>query len=119
MHAVGSGALMKVVDVLGAEIEPLTQFLFDYCKSNVSTIRLGSESIATAHGVEPPDEFRIGVPGFGCRNLLDTIPIPKPAGAPKGSKPTLSGDAGPGEDKEAIMESQMHNAVTPLSAIQS
>jgi hypothetical protein len=74
----------------------------------VSNIRLGSESIATAHGVEPPDEFRIGVPGFGRCNLFDTIPVPKTAGAPKGSKPALSGDAGAGEDKEAIMESQMH-----------
>jgi hypothetical protein len=39
MYAVGSGALVKIIDVLGAEIEPLTQFLFDLCKSFVGSIR--------------------------------------------------------------------------------
>jgi hypothetical protein len=63
VHAAGSGALVKVIDILGAEIEPLTQFLFDYCKSDVSSIWLGGEGIATTHGVEPPNAFWIGVPG--------------------------------------------------------
>ena len=79
-----------------------------YCKSDVSSIWLGSESIATTHGVEPPNELRISVPGFGRCNLLAAIAVPEPSGAPKGSKPTLGGDAGTGEDEEAVMWGQVH-----------
>jgi hypothetical protein len=109
MDPTGPCALVKVINVLSAEIEPVVQLHFDLSKGNVGSIWLGSKGIPTTHGVELPDEFGIGVPGFGRRNLLDTVPLPEPAGAAKGSEPTLCGDSGARENKEAIMESQMHN----------
>jgi hypothetical protein len=55
MYAKGTGALVKVVDVLGAEIESIAQLLFKFCEGNVGSIRFGSEGVAATHGVEAPD----------------------------------------------------------------
>jgi hypothetical protein len=109
MDAMGTGALVKVVDVLGAEIEPVAQLPFGLCEGDVGCVRLRSEDIAAALGVEAPDEFGIDVPGFGRCDLLDAIAVPDPSGAPKGSKPALGGDAGTGEDEEAVMWGQVHD----------
>src|SRR5260370_22963013 len=48
MDAMGTGALVKVIDVLGAEIEPVAQLLLDLCEGNVGSIRLCSEGIGGA-----------------------------------------------------------------------
>src|SRR5260370_1164819 len=43
MDAMGTGALVKVVDVLGAEIEPDAQLPFDLSEGDVGSVGLRSE----------------------------------------------------------------------------
>lgn len=96
-------ALVKVIDVLGTEIKPVAELLFDLRERNVGSIRLRSKSIATAHGVEVPDECRIGVPRFRRRDFIDAIAVPKTSRSTESSKSTLGRDPGASEDEEAIM----------------
>jgi hypothetical protein len=55
MDSVGTGALMGIVDILRAEIKAIGQLLFDFRNGNMPSIRLCSEGISAAHGVEAPD----------------------------------------------------------------
>ena len=59
VDAVGAGALVEVVDVLGAEVEVfwicLGEALFDLCECFVSGVGLDSEGVAAALRVETPD----------------------------------------------------------------
>jgi len=102
VNAVGAGALVEVIDVLGAEIEAIAQPLFYFGKAEVSGVGFGPEGVATAHGVETPDEFRVGLPRLGSRDLFDTVAVPQSSGAAKGSEAALGGDARSGENEEAI-----------------
>jgi hypothetical protein len=44
MYAKGTGALVKVVDVLGAEIESIAQLLFKFCEGNVGSFGLAARA---------------------------------------------------------------------------
>ncbi len=72
-----AGALVQVIDILRAQIKMLAQLIFELRQGQVGGIRLGRESIAAAHGIEAPHQFRIGVPGLGCCHLLDSIAVPQ------------------------------------------
>jgi hypothetical protein len=85
MDAAGTGALVEIVDILRAEIKAISQLLFDFRNGDMPGIRLRSEGIAAAHGVEAPDEFGIRAPGFRRCYVLDSIAVPEPTGASKGS----------------------------------
>ena len=72
----GARPLVQIVDVLGAEIKIVAQLMLDLCQGKVGCVWLGGESVAPAHGVETPDQLRIGVPGFGGCDLVDSIAVP-------------------------------------------
>ena len=55
MDAVGAGALVEVVYVLGAEVEAVAESFFDFGEGFVGGVGLGGESVAAALGVEAPD----------------------------------------------------------------
>jgi hypothetical protein len=59
VDAVGASAFVKVVDVLGAEVEIflicLGEALFDLCECFVSGVGLDSEGVAATLRVETPD----------------------------------------------------------------
>jgi hypothetical protein len=108
MDATRTGALVEVVDILCAEIKAVAYSLFEGCESKVGNIWLSSQGIAPTHGIEPPYECGIRVPGFGRRHLFDTIAVPEPSRATEGGQPTLSRYAGASEDKKPIICSETH-----------
>ena len=55
VDAVGAGALVEVVYVLGAEVEAVAESFFDFCEGFVGGVGLGGEGVAAALGVEAPD----------------------------------------------------------------
>jgi hypothetical protein len=65
---------------------------------------LGGDGVAAALGVEVPDEFGVGGPGFRGRNLLDAVAVPEAAGAAEGGEAAFGGDAGSGQDEEVVLE---------------
>ena len=98
-----AGAFVEVVDVLGAEVEAARHLAFEVGEGEVAGVGLGCEGIAAAHGIEPPDEGWICVPGFRGGDVLYTMAVPKAAGTAEGGEAALRRDAGAGEDEEAVM----------------
>ncbi len=72
-------------------------------------VGLRGEGVATAHGVEAPDELGVGLPGFGGGDLFDAVAVPEASGASEGGEAAFGGDAGSGEDEEAVLESEAHD----------
>lgn len=108
VHTVGAGALVEIVDVLGTKEEAVSQGLLQVGEGEVGRVGLGGEGIAAAHGVEAPDEFGVGLPGLGGCDLLDAVAVPKAARAAKGCEAAFGGDAGAGEDEEAVVLVEAH-----------
>ena len=82
-----TAALMQVIHVLRAQIKTVAQLLLDLCQGHVRGIRLGPERVAAAHGIEPPHQFGIRVPGLGRCNLIHPISVPQPPGPRKVASP--------------------------------
>ena len=101
VDAARTGALVQVVDVLGAEVEAVAELLLDVCQGFVGGVGLRGESIAATHGVEAPDERGVSFPGFGRGDLFDTMAVPEASGATEGGESAFGGDARAGEDEEA------------------
>ncbi len=78
VDALGTGALVEVVDVLGAEVEAAGggEGSLDSGEGEVAGIGLGSKRIAAAHGVETPDERGVGIPGSGSGDVFDAVAVP-------------------------------------------
>jgi hypothetical protein len=114
VDAVRAGSLVEVVYVLGAEVEAVGIYfgeaLFYFCEGFVASVGLGGEGIATALGVEAPDKFGVGLPGFGSGDLFYAMAVPEAAGAAEGGQAGFGGDAGAGEDEEAVLERQAHKS---------
>ena len=102
MDAVGTGSLMKIVHILGAEIEPIAHPLLESRKGQMSGVWSGRQSILPTHRVKAPNQFGVGLPSFRCRDLFDTIAVPEPSGAAKCCESTLRRNTGTGQNKQAI-----------------
>lgn len=96
VHALRACALMQVIHILGAEVEPVAYPVLDCGESQVCCIRLGCEGVAATHGIEPPNQFRIGMPGFRGCHLVDPVTIPQAAGAAESGQPALRRNTGAG-----------------------
>ena len=68
----------------------------------------GFAGVAAALGVEAPDEFGVGFPGFGGGNFFYAVAVPEASGAAEGGEAAFGGDAGAGEDEEAILGGELH-----------
>ena len=71
-------------------------------------VGLGGEGVAATHGVEVPYEGRVGLPGFGRGDVFDAVSAPQAAGASEGGETAFGGDAGSGEDEEAVGWGEVH-----------
>jgi hypothetical protein len=80
---------MQVINILGAEVKPVAQPVLDCGERQVCRIRLCCEGIAATHGIEPPNQFGIGMPGFRGCDLVDPVAVPQAPGPAESSKPTL------------------------------
>src|ERR1700760_3261440 len=100
MDALGASALVEVVDILSAEVETVVQLLLNLSEGEVGCVGLRGDGVATALGVEMPDELGVGGPGFRGGDLLDAVTVPEAAGTAEGGEATFGGDAGSGEDEE-------------------
>ncbi len=89
----GAGALVEVVDVLGAEVEAVGHVALEVGEGEVAGVGMGGEGVAAAHGVEAPDEGGVGVPGVGRGDVFDAMAVPEAAGAAEGGEAALGGDA--------------------------
>src|SRR5512146_2975647 len=94
----GTGFLMKVVDVLGAEKETVAQLAFEFGDCKVRPVRLAWHCPGAAHRIELPDQLRIAGPGLRRGNVLETPSLPQPIRISKGRNAALGADAGAGED---------------------
>ena len=103
VEVVGAGALVEVVYVLGAEVEAAGHLALEVGEGEVAGVGLGGEGVAAAHGVEAPDQGWVGVPGVGGGDFLDTMAVPEATGTAEGGEAALCGDAGSGEDEEAVL----------------
>jgi hypothetical protein len=77
VDAVGAGALVEVIYVLGAEVEVLPEALFDFCESFVGGVWFDGEGVAAALRVEAPDEGGVGLPGFRGGDVFDAMTVPE------------------------------------------
>jgi hypothetical protein len=109
VDALGAGALVEVVYVLGAEVETVwSEDALDFCEGFVGGVGLGSESVAAALEVEAPDKFGIGFPGFGGGYFFDAVAVPEASAAAEGGEAAFGRDAGSGEDEEAVLKGEVH-----------
>ena len=69
---------------------------------------MGGEGVATAHGVEAPDEGGVGAPCFGGGDVFYAVVVPEASGAAEGGEAGFGGDAGSGEDEEAVLGGEVH-----------
>jgi hypothetical protein len=93
VDAAGAGSLVQVIDVLCAEVEAVAEFFFETGESEVRCVWLDCKGVAATHGVEAPDELRVGLPCFGCSNLFDAMAVPQASRAAKGGEAAFGGDA--------------------------
>ena len=104
----GAGALVEVVDILGAEVEAAGHAAFEFGEGEVAGVGLGGEGVAAAHGVEAPDQGWVGLPGFGGGYVFDAMAVPEAAGTAEGGEARFGGDARAGEDEEAVLSREGH-----------
>jgi len=97
-----AGQLMEIVDILRAEEEPVRESVLEGGDGLVGGIGLGVNRFAAAHGVEVPDEFGIAAPGGGSGDVFETVVAPEAIRVAEGRDAALGGDAGAGEEEEAI-----------------
>ena len=97
VDAMGTGALVEVVYVLGARGSSFRgqifcELLLDFCEREVGGVGLSRGSMAAAAlGVEVPDESGVGCPGFGRGDVFDAVAIPEASGAAEGGETTFCG----------------------------
>jgi hypothetical protein len=101
-----TGFLVKVVDVLRAEEEAVTQLALEFSESHVRRVWLAGQRAGAAHGIELPDQLRVAGPSLRRGNVLETPSLPQPIRIAKGRDATLGADTGAGEDEETILVSQ-------------
>ena len=94
--------LVKIVDVLRAQKEPVVKNLLESSKGNVAGIWPGGGRHFAAHGVEIPNKMRIALPSMGRSDFLDPIIAPKSSGIAKSRNAAFGADARTSEDKNAI-----------------
>jgi hypothetical protein len=111
-----TGSLVQVVDILRAEIEAIAHPVFERSQRAMRCVGLRIGRVASAHRVETPHEFWIGLPGFGCRNFLYPMSIPEATGSAKGCEAALGGYARASEHKESVLSAEAHKRLLPLRA---
>ena len=98
VDALGAGALVEIVYILGAEIEILRvgfgEALLDLGEGFVRGVGLGGAGVASALGVEAPDKSGVGIPGFGGGDFFHAMTVPEASGAAEGGEAAFGGDAG-------------------------
>ena len=100
-HTGRAGELVEIVDVLGAEEEPVESVL-ECGDGLVGRIGLGVGGVAAAHGVEVPDELGIAAPGGGRGDIFEAVVAPEAIGVAEGGDAAFGGDASAGEQEEAV-----------------
>jgi hypothetical protein len=80
MNTLRTGALVKIIDVLGAEVKTVgTYSFFDSYQCTMTSVWCCSQGVATALRIETPYKFWIGLPGFGGGYFFDTMAVPETA----------------------------------------
>jgi len=97
-----AGQFMEIVDVLRAEEEPVRESVLEGGDGLMGGIGPGVDRFAAAHGVEIPDKVRIAAPCGGSGDVFETVVAPQAIGVAEGGDAALGGDAGAGEEEEAI-----------------
>ena len=60
------------------------------------------DGVTAAHGVEIPDETRVAMPGVRRGDFFEAVVAPEAVGVTEGRDAALCGDAGTGEEEEAV-----------------
>ena len=94
--------LVKVVHVLRAEEQAVTQGAFELREREVCRIRFGCRSNPPTHGIELPHQPGIATPRIRRGYLFDPVVPPQTIDATEGRYPALGAYACPGEDEESI-----------------
>lgn len=97
--------LVQVVDVLGDHQDLARPFRLEPGQGPVGGVR---EDVAAGHGapahvVELEHPGRIAGVGLGRRHVLDADPRPQPVGVAEGFQSRFLGDAGAGENDDALV----------------
>src|ERR1700757_4649134 len=100
--AAGTGLLVEIVDILGAEKKTIGDGVFESSECEVARIGFGGGGNAAAHGVEIPDEAMVVTPGIWRGDVLEAVVAPQAAGIAEGGNAALGADAGAGQDEEAV-----------------
>src|SRR5215469_13298381 len=100
--ASGSGLLVEMIDVLGAEKKTIGERVFESGESEMRGIGFGFGSDAAAHGVKVPDQARVATPSVGRGHLFEAVVAPQAPGIAKCGDTTLGADAGTGQNEDAV-----------------
>jgi hypothetical protein len=101
-HVARACRLVQRIDVLCAEEEPLADRFAEACERRVGGIGADIAALATASGVETPDQLRIAGEAFGCRDVLDPVLLPEPVRVAERPHAAFGADPGAGEHEHAL-----------------
>ena len=104
---------MQVIDVLRAEVEAVAHAAFKLRQRPMPSVRLNGQRIASAHGVEVPNQPRISLPGLRSCHLLDVIAVPQATGTAKGRKPALGRDSRARQHEQSVCIRDPHTTIIP------
>src|ERR1039458_3540204 len=100
--ALRSSLLVKVIHILGAEEQAVTQGAFELGEREVCRIRFGFRRDTPTHRVELPDQPGIATPRVGRGDFLDSVVAPETIDATERRYPAFGAYACPCEDEESI-----------------
>ncbi len=94
--------LVQVVDVLGAQEEPLAERALERGEPAVRSVGLARRRLRAALGIEPPDGLGVRGPAFRRGDLLEAVLLPEAPRVTKRPNAALGADPRPGEDEDAL-----------------
>ena len=99
-QALGAGALMQIVDILGDQQELARPLGIEPRKCPVRVIRLDRTELLPPRVVESVHQRRIAAVGLGRAHVFDPVAFPQSIGSAKGRKPAFGRHARAGQNND-------------------
>ncbi len=98
--ALGTGALMEAVHVLGDEQKPIAQALLHVGQGTMTGVRLDRLRLLPPKRIELPDELGIADEAVGRGDVLDPVLLPQAIRIAERREAALRGNPGPGQNQK-------------------
>src|SRR4051794_9307374 len=106
----GACLFVQVVDVLGADQEPVADRGLQLGERDMGRVRFLLRRRLPPRRIKGPHQIWIAAPRFGCRDVFDTYVVPHAVRVPEGRNPALGADASARQDKHAVLWTNLDHA---------